>query len=78
MVTQPKAIRLADALEATDQMHSNADLTSAEVATELRRLHEVNAELLTALKEAVAKGCLAGAMLIAASAAIAKATGGAV
>jgi hypothetical protein len=38
-MTQPEALRLADALEATDQMHANADLTSAEVAAELRRLH---------------------------------------
>lgn len=49
MVTQPEALRFADALEATDQMHSNADLTSAEVAAELRRLHSLNQELLNAL-----------------------------
>lgn len=41
-MTQPEALRLADALEATDQMHANADLTSAEVANELRRLHAAN------------------------------------
>jgi hypothetical protein len=50
VVTQPEALRLAHTLEATDQMHSNADLTSVEVANELRRLHEVNQELLAALK----------------------------
>lgn len=53
-MTQPEALRLADVLEATDQMHTNADLTSVEVATELRRLHEVNRELLAALKALVA------------------------
>jgi hypothetical protein len=49
-MTQPTALRLADALEATDQMHSNADLTSVEVANELRRLHEVNRELLEVIQ----------------------------
>jgi hypothetical protein len=44
-MTQPNALRLADVLEATDQMHANADLTSAEVAAELRRLHARVTEL---------------------------------
>jgi len=87
VVTQPEALRFADALEATDQMHSNADLTSGEVAAELRRLHELNQELVKALQEATR--CLAwheekhgvGMDRLAvekARAAIAKATGGGV
>lgn len=39
---QPEALRLAETLEATDQMHPNADLTSKEVAAELRRLLEAH------------------------------------
>ena len=44
---QPEALRLADWCDA----HSSGDYRpSSEAATELRRLHEVNAELLEALK----------------------------
>ena len=43
MSKQPKALRLADWCDA----HSSGDYRpSAEAAAELRRLHEVNAELL--------------------------------
>jgi len=41
---QPEALRLADALE---ELYGYADTDAA--AAELRRLHEVNAELLAAL-----------------------------
>jgi hypothetical protein len=47
MTTQPKALRLADYL--TDR--NRLDLTCDEAADELRRLHDVNQELLAALKE---------------------------
>ena len=49
MTTQPEALRLADYL--TDR--NRLDLTCDEAADELRRLHEVNTELLAALKEGV-------------------------
>jgi hypothetical protein len=41
----PEALRLADALECTSVIYPRA-----QAAAELRRLHEVNAELLEALK----------------------------
>jgi hypothetical protein len=44
-MTQPEALRLAD------EMESNGECMSA--AAELRRLHEVNQELLAALKALV-------------------------
>ena len=46
MSTQPEALRLADAIDYPDVSFG------IEAATELRRLHEVNQELLEALKEA--------------------------
>ena len=46
---QPKALRLADDLEAKDFPPRRA------AATELRRLHEVNAELSEALKLAISR-----------------------
>jgi hypothetical protein len=47
-MTQPEAMRLADELERWPDAHvSNR---SVEAAAELRRLHEVNTELLAALK----------------------------
>ena len=50
-MTQPEALRLADALEhdAATQKIYHRPLVEASAA-ELRRLHEVNAELLAALK----------------------------
>lgn len=50
MTEQPEALRLADALDRGGydaQMARNMD----QAAAELRRLHEVNAELLAALKD---------------------------
>ena len=47
MSTQPKALLLAAALEAQDLYHDR------EAAAELRRLHELNAELMKALKLSV-------------------------
>jgi hypothetical protein len=78
MSTQPEALRLADALDA---YHKRSE--DKEAAAELRRLHEVNAELLDALKKlcAMADGgdvvCWATEWYDA-RAAIAKAEGGAV
>ena len=52
MNTQPKALRLADDL---DQCHAGhvyeGPTIFSEAAAELRRLHEVNQELLEALKD---------------------------
>ena len=39
-MSKPEALRLAEIMEATDQMCANADLSSKEVADELRRLHK--------------------------------------
>jgi hypothetical protein len=44
-----EALRLAEILEQTNQMYPNADVSSVEVAAELRRLHEVNQAMLEAL-----------------------------
>ena len=49
MSTQPEALHLADALEELDQSFSVSGMCG-EAAAELRRLHEVNQELLAALK----------------------------
>ncbi len=46
MNKQPEALRLADAIDYADVLFGN------EAAAELRRLHEVNAELVEALREA--------------------------
>jgi len=45
MTKQPEALRLAEWLETSPYHHDKVT-----VATELRRLHEVNADLLEALK----------------------------
>jgi hypothetical protein len=45
MTKQPEALRIADALEKLDMVFSN------EISAELRRLHEVNVELLTIIKD---------------------------
>jgi len=47
MTTQPEALRLADWLECNDASIK----VQNEAAAELRRLHEVNTELLAALKD---------------------------
>ena len=52
MSTQPEALHLADALEELDQSFSVSGMCG-EAAAELRRLHEVNQELLAALKLAL-------------------------
>jgi len=44
-IKQPEALRLADALD-----HHSPHRIEREAAAELRRLHEVNAELLEALR----------------------------
>ena len=48
MTTQPEALRLADLIDE----RPDAALVVKDAAAELRRLHEVNQELLEALKEA--------------------------
>lgn len=50
MSTQPEALRLADLLERDPSEWGGLTL-GWKAAAELRRLHEVNAELLEALKE---------------------------
>ena len=50
MTTQPEALRLADKLEQGYLAHTTVLYPAA---AELRRLHEVNAELLAALKALV-------------------------
>ena len=52
MSKQPEALRLAALLDATELWPSGSDRCQ-QAATELRRLHEVNAELVEALKEMV-------------------------
>jgi hypothetical protein len=46
-MTQPEALRLADALDVGEISYTGM----CKAAAELRRLHEVNQELLAALKE---------------------------
>ena len=70
MTTQPEALRLADAL--TKHLGGN---TATQAAAELRRLHEVNQELLEALKGFMAGAEAMGWSTEKARAAIAKATG---
>jgi hypothetical protein len=66
---QPEALRLAEWLETSPYHHDKL------VAAELRRLHEVNAELLEALKVLVENDMPAEYMFYNARAAIAKAEG---
>lgn len=87
MSTQPEALRLADRLSTGIIDREGADTLAA--VAELRRLHEVNAELLAALKDTHAllqatlliindaeARAIAKQQLEANRAAIAKATGG--
>ena len=50
MTTQPEALRLADWMEWND---ASMEVPTRRAAAELRRLHEVNTELLAALKALV-------------------------
>jgi hypothetical protein len=70
---QPEALRLADWIERGNYNHE--DVTKA--AAELRRLHEVNAELVEALQEVARANSsqVATIFAIRAKAAIVKATG---
>ena len=52
MSTRPKALVLADELEELDVQFSHTGLCG-EAADELRRLHEVNADLLEALSRLI-------------------------
>jgi hypothetical protein len=70
---QPEALRLADALEELDAQFSFRGLCG-EAAAELRRLHEVNAELVEALEFCAGTSYITDAHDVA-KAAIAKATG---
>jgi hypothetical protein len=47
VITQPEALRLADALDVGEISYTGM----CKAATELRRLHELNQELLVALNE---------------------------
>jgi hypothetical protein len=49
MTTQPEALRLADALDVGEISYTGM----CKAAAELRRLHEVNQELLALLKECI-------------------------
>ena len=49
MTANQLTVWMAETLESTDQMYPNADLSSQQVATELRRLHQINIALLEAL-----------------------------
>jgi hypothetical protein len=51
MNTQPEALRLADLLDSFDV--GKVELVTLAVIAELRRLHEVNAELVEALKDLI-------------------------
>ena len=53
MITEPEALRLADALDAEFVQGRISNSTGRESAVELRRLHEVNQDLLKALHEAL-------------------------
>jgi len=53
MSTQPEALRLADALDAEFVQGRISNSTGRESAVELRRLHEVNQDLMKALHEAL-------------------------
>jgi len=46
---QPEALRIADALDELDLQFYSTELLCDAAAAELRRLHEVNAELVEAL-----------------------------
>ncbi len=48
-MTQPEALRLADALDVGEISYTGM----CKAATELRRLHELNQELLALLKECI-------------------------
>jgi hypothetical protein len=48
-MTQPEALRLADALDVGEISYTGM----CKAATELRRLHEINQELLALLKECI-------------------------
>ena len=80
MSTEPEALRLADALDAEFVQGRISNSTGRESAVELRRLHEVNQDLLKALNEfvAAADGVNAGPLTWLAKArdSIVKATGG--
>lgn len=73
MSTQPEALHLADALEELDQSFSVSGMCG-EAAAELRRLHEINQELLTALEFCAGTSYITDAREVA-QAAIAKAEG---
>ena len=72
MNKQPEALRLADVLQHLP--HHRLGYLQDQAATELRRLHEVNTELIFALKYISAQTHI-GHIQDTASSAIAKATG---
>jgi len=87
MSTQPEALRLAEWLDKLDVRSVDRIQNCISASTELRRLHEVNTELLDALQEAYEMLGISyplttpdsdkrGVVLSKANAVIAKATGG--
>ena len=70
MTTQPEALRLADEMERVAEYDHQT-----QAAAELRRLYEVNQELLEALQNLMAGAVAMGWSIDKARAAIAKATG---
>jgi len=74
MTKQPEALRLADAIDPRlQETLSFSDFTDA--SDELRRLHEVNAELLEVTQNVEALGMLPPSLLQRVRLSIAKATG---
>ncbi len=77
MTKQPEALRLADSLEGLGAeiflTHWTEDLDAS--VTELRRLHEANAELLEVMQNVEALGMLPPSLLKRVRLSIAKATG---
>jgi hypothetical protein len=68
---QPEALRLAE----HDERLSRIMRMEPTYAPELRRLHEVNAELVEALRPIAEQGAISAKIIANAKAAIAKATG---
>jgi len=56
MNTQPEALRLADLLERHDRISDNKWYGNKNAAAELRRLHEVNQELLNTMRQLACLG----------------------
>lgn len=71
---QPEALRLADAIDPFVRPFAPDHLTSKVAADELRRLHEVNAELVEALRPIAEQGAISAKIIANAKFALVKAT----